>query len=501
MQTSDLTTMTAAEAGTAIRERRISPVELTHAYLDRIERLNPLLNAYVTVTTDLALDQAREAEAAVLRGQHRGPLHGVPIALKDLYATRGIRTTAGSRILADWIPDEDATVTARLREAGAVLLGKLNTHEFAFGVTTNNPHFGATRNPWDTERIPGGSSGGSGAAVAANLAALTLGTDTGGSIRIPASLCGVVGLKPTHGRVSTSGIVPLSWTLDHPGPLTHSVLDAAIVLSLIAGPDPRDTSTHPVPLQDYVAAAGGGIAGTRGDGAAAGVRGMRLAVPRAGFYERMDPEVAAAVEAALDLLRDLGAVVEEVAAPLLWQGRYANNEITLAESRHYHAASLRDRPHDFGVDVISRLNRRTDQSAAELVAAFRQRDAAMQEAALLLTRYDALITPATRIVAPALQGGKVVLGSGYDAEASTVTADADELGSVAAARVLLTNTAPFNLTGMPALSLPCGFTAAGLPIGLQIAGRRWDEATVLRIAAAYEAATPWHTRSPVLLEG
>jgi aspartyl-tRNA(Asn)/glutamyl-tRNA(Gln) amidotransferase subunit A len=471
VQTTELTAMTIAEAAAQIERRSLSPVELTRAYLQRIERLNPRVNAYVTVTAEQALAAARLAETQIAAGSYLSPLHGVPIALKDIYATHGIRTTAGSKILGEWVPDEDATTTRKLLGAGAVLLGKVNTHEFAYGVTTNNPHFGPTRNPWDLEKIPGGSSGGSGAAVAADLTPLAMGTDTGGSIRIPASLCGTVGLKPTHGRVSTAGIVPLSWSLDHPGPLTHTVEDAAIVLQAIAGADLRDPMTVPVPVPDYRA------------GLAEGVRGLRLGVARYGFFEDVDPEVGAALEEAIAVFRGLGATVEDVEARSLWDDRAAVGDIIVAEARHFHAASLRDRPGDFGADVLDRLNRRTDMTAEELVAAFRLRDEAIRETEGLLERYDALLTPATRIPAPGILHGQTIVLGGKE---------------VYAPNVLTTNTAPFNLTGMPALSLPCGFTGAGLPIGLQIAGRRWDEATVLRVGAAYEQASDWHTRRPAL---
>jgi len=469
MQTSELTAMTVTEAAALIERRSLSPVELTRAYLERIERLNPTINAYVTVTAEQALAAAREAELQILAGGYLGPLHGVPFALKDIYDTAGIRTAAGSKILADRVPAADATSTARFHQAGAVLLGKLNTHEFAFGVTTNNPHWGATRNPWGLEQIPGGSSGGSGAAIAADLAPIAMGTDTGGSIRIPASLCGTVGLKPTHGRISTAGIFPLSWSLDHAGPLTHTVEDAAIVLNALAGPDPLDTLTPPVPVADYRAELG------------AGVRGLRLGVPRAGFCEALEPDVARAFETALDVLRGLGATVEDVDAPALWASWEPGYNILYSEARHVHKQWLRDRPGDYGKDVLTRLNERAALTADDLVAAFRYQSAAIREAQALLEQRSALLLPATRIAAPSINPQQ------------TIVLDGNE---VLARSVLTTNTIPFNLTGMPALSLPCGFTQAGLPIGLQIAGRRWDEATVLRVAHAYEQATDWHTRRP-----
>jgi len=468
----DLTGLSIAEAAALIVRRQVSPSELTEAYLARIEEQNALLNAYVTVTAEAARAEAKAAEAEIAHGTYRGPLHGIPIALKDLYATKGVRTAAGSKILWDRVPDADATVTRLLREAGAVSLGKTNTHEFAFGVTTNNPHFGATRNPWNPDCIPGGSSGGSGAAVAAGMAAMAMGTDTGGSIRIPAALCGTVGLKATHGRVSTAGVIPLSWTLDHAGPLTRTVEDAAIVLNAIAGIDPNDTMTVPIPVEDY-----------RKD-LAAGVRGLRFGVLHGAQFDPLDAEVSTALDAAFAILRDLGATTEDIDGTLFGDGRPAVSDIMMLEAQHYHAASLRERPEDFGDDVRARLTRRTDMTANELLAALRTRDAITAAASHLMERYDALLLATTRIPAPPIAGQTIII-------------DGEE---VFAPSVLTANTNPFNLTGMPALSVPCGFTAAGLPIGLQIVGRRWDEATVLRIGAAYERATDWHRRRPALAQ-
>jgi aspartyl-tRNA(Asn)/glutamyl-tRNA(Gln) amidotransferase subunit A len=468
MARNDLTALSIAEAAALIVRRDVSPVELTDAYLARIEEHNPLLNAYVTITAEPARAEARAAEGEITHGTYRGPLHGIPIALKDLYATKGVRTAAGSKILWDRVPDEDSAVTRLLREAGAISLGKTNTHEFAYGVTTNNPHFGPTRNPWDPDCIPGGSSGGSGAAVAAGMAAMAMGTDTGGSIRIPAALCGTVGLKATHGRVSTAGVIPLSWTLDHAGPLTRTVEDAALVLNAIAGADSNDTMTAPIAVEDYR---------QRLD---AGVRGMRFGVLRGAEFDPLDAAVSAALDAAFVVLRDLGATTEAVDGTLFGNGRSAVTDIMMLEAQHYHAASLRDRPQDFGEDVRARLTRRTDMTAHDLLAALRVRDAITVAANHLMEGYDALLLATTRIPAPPIAGQMIVI-------------DGEE---VFAPSLLTANTNPFNLTGMPALSLPCGFTAAGLPIGLQIVGRRWDETTVLRIGAAYERATTWHRRRP-----
>ncbi len=347
-QTDDtLTDLSIAAAAAQLRSRSVSPVELTEAYLERIERLNPAINAYVTVTGERARADARRAAEEIAKSGPRGPLHGVPIALKDLCDTAGIRTTAGGKFFADHVPKADCAVARRLREAGSVLLGKLNTHEFAYGVTTDNPHFGATRNPWDQSRIPGGSSGGSGAAIAASLAAGTIGTDTGGSIRIPASLCGAVGLKPSYGRVSKAGIFPLSFIFDHAGPITRTVEDAAIMLEAIAGYDAADPTSERVPVDRYT------------QGLARGAKGLRLGVPRRYFYERLDPEVGAALESALGVLGSIGASVQDVELPSSETAITSLFGLVLAEAKHIHAERLSARPQDFGADVVEILSQAT----------------------------------------------------------------------------------------------------------------------------------------------
>jgi aspartyl-tRNA(Asn)/glutamyl-tRNA(Gln) amidotransferase subunit A len=461
------TELSLAAAAAALRTRALSPVELTEAYLRRIERWNPTLNAYLTVTAERALDDARAAAADLGAGRDRGPLHGLPIALKDLFATAGIRTTAGSKILADWVPDTDSAVARRLRDAGAVLLGKLNTHEFAYGATTTNPHYGPTRNPWNVDYIPGGSSGGSGAAMAAELAAATMGSDTGGSIRIPAALCGVVGLKPTYGRVSKAGMVPASWTYDHPGPLTRTVEDAALLLQAIAGYDPDDYSTVRVPVDDYTT------------DLRRGVVGLRVGVPRAFFFDELDDEVRAAVERALDVLRGLGAEVRDVdldaVERLIQAGLLADTEFT-----EYHAPSVAARADDFGADLRASFARASSPTGHELVAAQRVVHGGIEAVRRLLEVVDVLVTPTT--VAPAVPIGQETVRYGGVEEGTFAT--------------YIRCTFPFNAAGLPALSVPCGFTAAGLPIGLQIAGRSFDEATVLRVGYAYEQATEWHAHRP-----
>jgi len=465
----DLANLSISRAARALRARELSPLELTDAYLRRIEQLNPRVNAYITVTAERAREDAKRAGEELAAGNARGALHGIPIAHKDLYETAGIRTTGGAKIHANHVPAEDCTVARKLREAGTVLLGKLNTHEYAYGATTNNPHFGPTRNPWDLERIPGGSSGGSGAAIAAGLATATTGTDTGGSIRMPASVCGVVGLKPTYGRVSKAGVLPLSYAFDHAGPLTRTVEDAALMLNAIAGYDPADPHSARVPIADATAGLG------------AGVRGLRIGVPRGAFFGRLEDEVGPALERALAELGRLGAEVREVEVPGVAEAVGGLFGFVLAEAQEIHAASLRSRPQDIGDDVRAILQTPAPDAAA-LMAGLRARDALTVAMRRTLETFDVLVTPTTPITAARI---------GQD---TVRTGGADEPTLVAMIRC----TAPFNATHLPALSLPCGFTRAGLPIGLQIAGRPFDEATVLRVGHAYEQATDWHTRTPAL---
>ncbi len=463
----DLNGLTIARAADALRKRELSALELTEAYLDRIAQLNPRVNAFITVTAERALADGRRATDELMAGKERGPLHGIPIALKDLYETAGIRTTAGAKIHADHVPTADGTVVRRLRDAGTILLGKLNTHEYAYGVTTNNPHFGPTRNPWNLEHIPGGSSGGSGAAIAAGLATATTGTDTGGSIRMPASVCGVVGLKPTYGRVSKAGVLPLSYLFDHAGPITRTVEDAALMLQVIAGYDPADATTVRTPVDDYTAALRSGI------------RGLRIGVPRSHFYSQLDDEVASAVELALGELRALGADVVDVEVGGAEQGVGAIFGLVLAEAQEIHAESLRTRPGDFGADVRDILAS-PPPDAPMLMGALRARDALCVAMRQALESVDLLVTPTTPIVAARI-GQETIRYGGV--EESLFMA-------------MIRCTAPFNVTGLPALSLPCGFTRAGLPVGLQLVGRPFDESTVLRAGHAYEQATAWHERRP-----
>lgn len=466
---SDPTSLTIAGAARAIERRELSPVDLCEAYLARVERLNPTLNAYVTVTAARAREDAARAAAEIVHGIYRGPLHGIPIGLKDLYDTAGIETAGGSKVLRGRIPAEDSTCARRLREAGTVLIGKTNTHEFAWGTTTNNPHTGATHNPWALDRIPGGSSGGSGAAIVARLAAGTLGTDTGGSIRIPAALNGCVGLKPTFGRVSKAGILPMSWQFDHPGPICRTVEDAAIVLQAIAGYDPADFATVPVPVPDYRAALHGGV------------RGLRIGVPRDQFFGLLDPEVRVAVELAIDVLRELGAEVVDVDSGYDRTSVLQAWTVCNAEGQAYHAQWLAKQRDDYSPELLANLSTPLPD-AVGLANAYRASYDIKEAVRRLLERVDLLLAPAT--MRPASKIGE-----------EQVQVDGVQLTTGAAFASL---TMPFNIAGVPAISLPCGFSSEGLPIGMQLAGRPFDEPTVLRAAHAYETATGWYRSSPEL---
>ena len=448
----ETTSLTLEEAARAMRDRTLSPVALCDATLARIASLEPRLNAFIAVTADLARKQAKVAEDEILAGRYRGPMHGIPVALKDLFATRGIPTTAGAKILRDWIPAEDATVVRRLKEAGAVLVGKLGMHEFAYGISSVNPHFGDVHNPWDLSRIPGGSSGGSAVAVAAGEAFAALGSDTGGSIRIPASLCGCVGLKPTYGRVSLAGCVPLSWSLDHPGPLSRSARDAAIVTMAIAGRDPGDPASGDRSVPDLLA----GIEG--------GPHGLRIGVPREWVWDGCDPAIATSVRAAIEMLAAAGAEVRELAWPQAALYANAASAILAVEARAFHDGAFPGRSKEYGPLVAGRLAAVDVDAATYASSLLLLRSARAGEADAAFADCDVLAMPTVPSRAWTIEEAKVV---GRPSEWTRVT------------RI-------FDLTGQPAISLPCGRDAQGLPIGLQIAGRMWDEAAVLRAARAYE---------------
>ena len=450
---------TIAELGARYRKRDLSPVEVTQALLARIEKLDPILHAFVTLTADSALAEARSAEEALRRGDAR-PLLGIPVAHKDIYLTRGVRTTGGSALLADWIPDEDATCVQRWRAAGTVQLGKLITHEFAFGLQFPGHRFPPAKNPWNLDHIPGGSSSGSGAALAAGLVTGATGSDTGGSIRGPAAFCGIVGLKPSYGRSSRAGVLTLSWTLDHTGPMARTVQDCAFLLQPLAGYDPADPASSRAPVDDYVAPLGRDI------------RGLKIGVPRAYFLEEVDAEVARAFEEALETLRRLGAEVRDVQIPSL-RGAHSFLLILMAEAYAYHESDIRERPELYGDVLRERILAGALVTASEYTQAQRIRAEICRETAEVLKTVDVLASPtALKPATPFAQA--------FDPEFAFPKS----------------NMAPFNLTGLPTLALPCGFSASGLPVSFQLSGRPFEEATVLRAGHAYEQATTWHTRRP-----
>ena len=460
------------ELARMIASKAVSPVEVVRAHLDRISALDGDLRAYITVCGDAALDAARAAEGALMTGGAPGPLHGVPYALKDLYDTAGVRTTGGSRIFADRVPTVDATVARRLAQAGAILLGKLNMVEFAYGPEGLNPHYGHAHNPWDatTPRMAGGSSSGSGVAVAAGLAPAALGSDTGGSIRIPASLCGITGLKPTYGRVSRAGVLPLAWSMDHVGPMTRTAADGALLLRVMAGYDPADASSSVLPVPDYPVALTGDV------------KGLRVGMLRNGFLDAAAPPVQAAVEAAANTLVSAGAVLDEVKLERTSLAAAGALAVVAAEALAYHAELLRTRAADYDPEVARRLRVSAFVGGAHYVRAQQVRALVREEIDAALARRDVLLAPTTPVAAPALDERRVALGDG---PSDVRTA-------------LLRFTRPFNFSGHPVCALPCGFTQTGLPVGMQLVGRPFDEATVLRAADAFQRLTDFHTRRPVM---
>ncbi len=462
-----ITEMDLAALSAAVGQKTLSPVEIASAFLEAIARDNERLNAFVTVTAETAMDQARTAEQEIMAGRIRGPLHGLPIGHKDLYATAGIRTTGGSRLLEDWVPDEDATVVRQLADAGMVMLGKLNTHEFAYGPTGEHSAFGPSRNPWDVSRISGGSSGGSAAAVAGGLLPVASGSDTGGSIRMPAACCGLTGLKPTYGRVSRAGILPLCWSMDHAGPLSRSAEDAALILDAIAGPDPRDAASADRPVPAYHAGLTGSLAG------------VRIGLPRAFFFDKAQAGVVGVVEEALTVLEGLGAELVEVEIPSIDYSPGAAMAIYLAEATAYHDDSLADRADLYTEQVRIFLELGDQLLAKDYLHAQRFRTLLGREMAAVLSEVDLLATPGIAMTASPIGAETVEIRGQEEAVFSAI----------------LRNTEPFDMTGLPALVVPCGF-ADGLPVSLQFAGRAFDELSVLNAGHAYQQATDWHRMRP-----
>jgi aspartyl-tRNA(Asn)/glutamyl-tRNA(Gln) amidotransferase subunit A len=462
----NLDSLTLTAAREAIRTKQISPLELTRAYLDRIAALNPKLNAFITLTAESALAEAQAATEAVMRDDELGALHGLPLALKDLFDVRGVPTTAGSPMLKENVAREDAFVTKQLRDAGAIFLGKLNMHEWALGVTNINPHFGPARNPWNTARITGGSSGGSAAAVAAGLCAGTLGSDTGGSIRIPASLCGVVGLKPTYGRISTRGVIPLAWSLDHVGPLGRCVDDVVLLFSVIDQYDDAD------PYSVQTAQRNRWKTESRTTHHA-----LRIGIPNDYFFSDLHPDTEAAYRAAIKTIGELGMTLIDVALPGFEISDKASSKILLADAAAYHQDRIAQRANRIGEDVLTRLRWGTEVSGIEYALARRTQIDWRRKLDRLFETIDVLIVPATPMPAtPIDDSDPLTLSKGN----------------------LTRFTRMFNLTGNPTLVLPCGFSTDDLPIGLQLVGAHWRENLILQAAREYEQATTWHQRHPAV---
>lgn len=471
MSGSGLLSLSISELAPRIRGGEVSPVELAEAALARAEVLQPTLNSFITLLGEQALAQAREEERAMARGEYKGPLQGIPIGVKDNLATAGGRTTVGSKVLADYVPAEDAEAVRRCRAAGAVILGKENLEEFAAGATSNNPHYGAVRNPWAREHIPGGSSGGGGANVAAGVTFASLGTDLGGSVRLPGAFCGVVGLKQTFGRVSQRGLLVTSYNGDHIGPMTRSVADSAIMLQAMAGYDALDPSTVPVPVPDYSAALGLGAAG------------LRVGVPANYYFDDLEPAVGAAARQAIGALEELGAVTSPVELPMM---RYigAVRLAAMADSFVTHEPMLRERGPDYGPDVLYRTLGGQFVLGQHYAKALKAQRLIQEEYARVLQDVDVLVTPTTPLCAPRIDAEYVE----HCGERHRVRGPGSGLVS--------RNTSPLNATGHPAITVPCGVNGAGLPIGLQFIAAGFREDLLFRAAAAYEAVSPFRGRRP-----
>jgi aspartyl-tRNA(Asn)/glutamyl-tRNA(Gln) amidotransferase subunit A len=468
----DLTATTAREVAQRVHDRQLSAVEVTRSALERIGRHDKTLRAFITTAGEQAVGAARAVDRRVAAGEDL-PLAGVPLAVKDGFWTKGLRTTAGSRLLAGFVPDEDATAVARLVAAGCVLVGKSSMHELAYGFTNRNPHYGDCKNPWDPSRIPGGSSGGNAVALAAGMALAAVGGDTGGSIRLPAALCGVVGLKVTYGRVSRHGGLPLSWTMDTVGPMARTVGDAAALLQAIAGPDPKDPTASHVAVPDYLGRLG------------AGLKGVRIGIPHTVFFEAMEPEVGAAMQEALGVLKAAGATMSEVPFPALDAAVGAHRAIIFTEASAAHEEWVRTRAAELGDDVRPLLQAGLFLTGPQYLAAQQARRRIIAAYRQLWRSFDVLVTPTSPVAAPPIGATTVMLGG---KERPLL-------------RVFLDQTLPFNLTGQPALSVPCVFTGAGLPIGLQLVGRPFEEALLLRVGAAFEAETRWYQKAPPAVGG
>jgi aspartyl-tRNA(Asn)/glutamyl-tRNA(Gln) amidotransferase subunit A len=460
---SELSLLDLSEASRAVQKKEVSPVDLTQACLARIERFNPKLNAFITVTDTAALEEARKAEDEIARGEWKGPLHGIPLAVKDLIETAGVKTTAASAVLKDHIPTADAEVIRRLRSAGAILLGKLNLHEFAYGGSGILGHFGPARNPWNTAHVTGGSSSGSAAAIAACLCYGAIGTDTAGSIRLPAACCGITGLKPTYGLVSSRGVLPLSWSLDHVGPMTRTAADAALMLQAIAAYDSQDIGSQKFPPVYYPSAI------------EEATSALRLGIAR-DFWNEVDGEIAGAVDLAVTTLSKVTACVEEVEL-----ATDTDRTLVRCEAYAYHQKYLPQHEQDYDPETLRRIRSGADVSAADYIKAQRELWQHRRQILQLFERIDLLLTPTTPVLAPAF---------------SDLQAAPDQLRNQE--MVMLRNTRPFNVYGLPSISVNCGRSKSGLPIGLQVIGAPGAEGLVLGLAHAYQKQTDWHKQKPTL---
>ena len=476
MTGSELVTLTISELAPRIKAKEISPVELTEAALAQADRLQPTLNTFITVLHEQARSQAREAEAALMRGEYLGPLHGIPIGIKDNIATAGIRTTVGSKVLADQIPEEDALTVSKCKEAGAIILGKENLEEFAAGSTSNNLHYGAVHNPWNLDHIPGGSSGGGGANVAACVTFASLGTDLGGSVRGPANFCGVVGLKQTFGRVSQRGLLVTSFNGDHIGPLTRTVRDSALVLQIIAGYDPLDPSTVPVPVPDFSESLGRSL------------KGLKMGIPSNYYFDLLDSEVEAAVRRAIDTLEELGVEAREVTIPSM---KYAGalRIAGMVDSIVVHEPYLEKARQDYGPTVLYRTLAGQFVLGRDYAKALKVQRIIKEDYARVLQEVDFLVTPSSPVAAWRIDSETVTVGGAeYPVRGP---------GAGMTARC----TSPSNATGLPAMSVPCGFTQRGLPIGLQLIGRPFEEQLLFQVADGYEAVSQSRNLKPSIVDG
>ena len=470
--TEELIFETVTHLAPLIERREISPVALTEAYLGRIEALNPRLNAYITVLSDAALADAREAEAEIAQGKYRGPLHGIPMGIKDQFITKGVRTTVGSRIFGDQVPDEDATVVSRLKRAGTIMLGKHNMAEFALGGTREHP-YGTPRNPWDPDRIPGHSSSGSGVAVAASMCTAAIGEDTGGSGRIPAAMCGIVAIRPTYGRISRHGAAPVSWSMDAPSPMTKSVEDCAIVLGAIAGHDPKDRMSSTLAVPDYRRHLKDGI------------RGMRVGVIKELIPpDSAHPDVREAFQRSIGVFEKLGASVLEVSVPHITLTAPIFVAICDTDGAHVHYERIRTRTLEYDGATRTRLMSATLVSAGIYNRAQQARSLFRDQMLSALAQADVLLSPMSN-------GPPIKIGE----EIAAFRTKEDVIERQFGARSFTT---PYSLSSMPAISIPCGATSEGLPIGLQIGGGAFDEETVLKAAYAFESETEWNSRRPNL---